>query len=257
MKNSILVLEIEENTETFLNSLGTNIAIRHYQFERTADIKLARQGNSMFLHRKELIQPVNVGTPDARFGTYLLEQFGGATGELTAALQYWVQSFHVENAGIRDMLQDIAIEEFSHLEMVGKLIAQHTSELDQTSVHDAPLFKLKGGGPHFLDSQGSCWTAAYIQEGGNVVRDLRANISAEAGARQTYESLIKACDDEGTKKTLHHLLTREITHANMFMKALDAMGKLDDPFFQQHSAGRDGQACVQSLARRGRSGSME
>ena len=40
--------------------------------------------------------------------------FGGATGELTAALQYWVQSFHVENAAIRDMLQDIAIEEFSH-----------------------------------------------------------------------------------------------------------------------------------------------
>ena len=31
------------------------------------------------------------------------------------------------------------------------------------------------------------------------------------------------------KKTLVHLLTREITHANMFMKALDAMGRLDDP----------------------------
>jgi Mn-containing catalase len=123
----------------------------------------------MFFHNKALIQPVNVGKPDAKFGTYLLEQFGGATGELTAALQYWVQSFHVENAAIRDMLQDIAIEEFSHLEMVGKLIAQHTSELVQTSVHEAPLFKLKGGGPHFLDSQGSCWTAAYIQEGGNVV----------------------------------------------------------------------------------------
>ena len=43
--------------------------------------------------------------------------------------------------------------------------------------------------------------------------------------------IAQACDDEGTKKTLHHLLTREITHANMFMKALDAMGKLDDPFF--------------------------
>jgi Mn-containing catalase len=101
----------------------------------------------MFFHRKELIQPVNVGVPDARFGTYLLEQFGGATGELTAALQYWVQSFHVENAGIRDMLQDIAIEEFSHLEMVGKLIAQHTSELDQTSVHDAPFVQDQGGRP--------------------------------------------------------------------------------------------------------------
>jgi Mn-containing catalase len=63
------------------------------------------------------------------------------------------------------------------------------------------------------------------------VRDLRANISAEAGARQTYEALIKACDDEGTKMTLQHLLPREITHAAMFMKALDQMGKLDDPMF--------------------------
>ncbi len=98
------------------------------------------------------------------------------------------------------MLQDIAIEEFSHLEMVGKLIAQHTSKMDQTQGFEAPIFKLKGGGPHFLDSQGSCWTAAYIQEGGNVVRDLRANIAAEAGARQTYEALINACEDEGTKK---------------------------------------------------------
>jgi len=129
------------------------------------------------------------------------------------------------------MLQDIAIEEFSHLEMVGKLIAQHTSKLDQSGVLDAPLIKIKGGGPHFLDSQGSCWTAAYINEGGNVVRDLRANIAAEAGVRQTYEALINACDDEGTTIKLTHLLTREITHANMLMKALDSMGKLDDPMF--------------------------
>jgi Mn-containing catalase len=83
----------------------------------------------MFFHQKELIQPVKVGKPDARFGTFLLEQFGGATGELTAALQYWVQSFHVENAGIRDMLQDIAMEEFGHLEMVGKLIARKRQPL--------------------------------------------------------------------------------------------------------------------------------
>jgi Mn-containing catalase len=98
----------------------------------------------MFYHRKELIQPISVSKPNARFGQFLLEQFGGATGELTAALQYWVQSFHVEHAGIRDMLQDIAIEEFGHLEMVGKLIAQHTSNMDQTDVYDAPLFRIKG-----------------------------------------------------------------------------------------------------------------
>src|ERR1700722_10121426 len=188
-------------------------------------------GEEMFYHRKELFRPVNVGTPDAQFGQYLLEQFGGATGELTAALQYWVQSFHAENAAIRDLLQDIAIEEFNHLEMVGKLIAQHTSKIDQTKVYEAPLFAMKGIGPHFIDSRGSCWTAAYINEGGNVVRDLRANIAAEAGARQTYEALIHHTKDKGTIEALTHLLTREITHANMFMKALDSLGKLDDAFF--------------------------
>ena len=61
----------------------------------------------MFLHRKELIQPVKVDQPDPKFGQYLLEQFGSATGELTAALQYWVQSFHCDNPGIKDMLQEI------------------------------------------------------------------------------------------------------------------------------------------------------
>lgn len=185
----------------------------------------------MFYHRKETIVPVEVKNPDPRFGQFLLEQFGGATGELTAALTYWVQSFHITDAGIRDMLQDIAIEEFSHLEVVGKLIEQHTRKLDQTDVYAAPLFRIRGVGPHFVDSQGSAWTAAYINEGGNVVRDLRSDIAAEAGARQTYETLIHASTDEGTTKALVHLLTREITHAKMFMAALQRMGKLDDPMF--------------------------
>ncbi len=185
----------------------------------------------MFYHTKETMMPVNVRKPDARYGQFLLEQFGGATGELSAALTYWVQSFHVTDAGIRDMLQDIAIEEFNHLEMVGKLIEQHTRKLDQTDVFDAPLFRIRGVGPHLLDSQGNAWTAAYVNEGGNVVRDLRADIAAEAGARQTYEALIKASTDEGTTKVLTHLLTREITHTAMFMAALDKMGKLTDPMF--------------------------
>ena len=63
----------------------------------------------MYHHVKKLMYTVKVGVPDVRFGSMLLEQFGGATGELTAALQYWVQSFHVEQPGIRDLLQTIAI----------------------------------------------------------------------------------------------------------------------------------------------------
>lgn len=185
----------------------------------------------MFFHKKELIHNVEIKDANPRYAQLLLEQFGGATGELSAALQYWVQSFHVEDAGMRDMLQDIAIEEFSHLEMVGKLIEGHTKNVAQTEAFKSTLFAVRGVGPHFLDSQGSAWTASYLNEGGDIVRDLRANIAAEAGARQTYEELIKLATDEGTKQTLVHLLTREISHTKMFMKALESLGKLDEPFF--------------------------
>ena len=185
----------------------------------------------MFYHKKEPIHSINITEADPRFAQLLLEQFGGATGELSAALQYWVQSFHVENAGIRDMLQDIALEEFSHLEMVGRLIEGHTKNMDQTEAYKSTLFAVRGMGPHFVDSQGSAWTANYLNEGGDVVRDLRANLAAEAGARQTYEELIKLATDQGTKDTLVHLLTREISHTRMFMKALDSLGKLTEPFF--------------------------
>ena len=185
----------------------------------------------MFFHKKETIRPVNIADPNPRFAQLLLEQFGGATGELTAGLQNWTQSLHCEHAGIKDMLQDIALEEFSHLEMIGKLIDSHTKNVDQTEAYKSTLFAVRGVGPHLLDSQGQAWSAAYINEGGDVVRDLRADIAAEAGARQTYESLIKLAPDDGTKEALVHLLTREISHTQMFMKALDSLGKLTDPFF--------------------------
>ncbi len=185
----------------------------------------------MFFHRKELIADVKVEKPNARFAQLLLEQFGGATGELTAGLTYWVQSFHVDEPSIRDMLQDIAIEEFSHLEAVGRLIEAHTRRTQQEEAYNSTLFAVRGVGPHFVDAQGAAWTAAYVNEGGDVVRDLRADIAAEAGARQTYEALINLAPDEGTKKTLVMLLTREISHTHMFMEALRGLGKLNDPFF--------------------------
>jgi Mn-containing catalase len=84
----------------------------------------------MFFHHKELMYDVKVQGADPRFGEMLLEQFGGAIGALSAALTYWTQPFHVEDPAIRDMLHDIALEEFSHLEMVGRMIEQHTEKSD-------------------------------------------------------------------------------------------------------------------------------
>jgi Mn-containing catalase len=45
----------------------------------------------MYHHIKRLMYTVNVRSPDPRFGNMLLEQFGGANGELAAAMQYAIQ----------------------------------------------------------------------------------------------------------------------------------------------------------------------
>ena len=147
----------------------------------------------MFIHRPDPIHPVRVDTPDPVFAEKLLEQFGGATGELSAALTYFTQSFHTEDQGIRDMLQNIATEEFGHLEMVALMIEQHTKRAKQGAQEKAfnsTLFAMRGYGPHLVDSRGSTWDARYVNEGSSVVRDLRADIAAEAGALATYETLI-------------------------------------------------------------------
>ena len=67
----------------------------------------------MYHHVKKLMYTVRVDEPDPRFGNMLLEQFGGANGELAAAMQYSVQGINCEDPGRKDLLMDIGTEELS------------------------------------------------------------------------------------------------------------------------------------------------
>jgi Mn-containing catalase len=64
------------------------------------------------------------------------------------------------------MLQDIAVEEMGHLEMVGQMIEAHTRGLEPAPGTDSSLFAVRGKGPHFLDSNGVFCSTNYINEGG-------------------------------------------------------------------------------------------
>ena|SRR5205809_7307845 len=50
----------------------------------------------MYHHVKQLMYTVRIGVPDPHFGNMLLEQFGGANGELAAAMQYSVQGLNCD-----------------------------------------------------------------------------------------------------------------------------------------------------------------
>jgi len=182
----------------------------------------------MYHHIKQLMYTVRIGEPDPRFGNMLLEQFGGANGELAAAMQYSVQGINCEDPDRKDLLMDIGTEELSHLEVVGTLARMHLKPLkhDRRAAHEDPLIAIAGGGGvNLYNSMGDPWTADYLKITGELDVDLRSNIAAEARAKIVYERLINFTDDPGTIDALQFLMTREITHMKAFTAALESMGK--------------------------------
>jgi Mn-containing catalase len=182
----------------------------------------------MYHHVKKLMYTVRVDEPDPRFGNMLLEQFGGANGELAAAMQYSIQGLNCEDPDREDLLMDIGTEELSHLEVVGTLARLHLAptKFDRQAAEADPLIAIAGGGGvNLFNSQGNPWTADYLKITGELDVDLRSNIAAEARAKIVYERLINFCDDAGTKDALQFLMTREITHMKAFAAALESMAK--------------------------------
>lgn len=207
----------------------------------------------MFYHVKELQFNARVSKPDPKFATLLLEQFGGANGELAAALRYFGQAFAAKKPypDKYDLLMDIATEEFSHLEIVGATIqmlltgvngdlkaAADRSEIMQllegkTSkeniIHQAmvaPQFLVgTAGGPAYTNSQGVPWSAAYINGDvqGDLTSDLRSDVGAETRAKMVYEYLLQFTDDTYVQETLRFLMTREVAHFQMFEAALESI----------------------------------
>ncbi|MBO9201698.1 MULTISPECIES: manganese catalase family protein [Niastella] len=204
----------------------------------------------MFYHVKELQFNARVSKPNPAFATLLLEQFGGANGELAAALRYFGQAFGARKPypDKYDLLMDIATEEFSHLEIVGATIqmlltgingdlknASENSEIMQLlngkaakeqMIHEgmtATQFLVGSAGtPAYTNTQGVPWTAAYINGDctGDLTADLRSDIAAESRAKMVYEYLMQFTDDPYVKETLIFLMTREVAHYQMFEAAL-------------------------------------
>ena len=205
----------------------------------------------MFHHVKELQFNARVSKPDPVFARLLLEQFGGANGELKAAMQYFVQSFSARQAYPKhyDVLMDIATEEFSHLEIVGATITMLLDGINgelKDAAEQSPVTKLtqgkaakeevmhealtnpqflvlSGGGPTLTNSNGVPWSGAYVTANGDLTVDYRSNMAAESRAKIVYEYLMKFTDDPLVHESLRFLMTREIAHFQMFGAALETI----------------------------------
>lgn len=177
----------------------------------------------MWVYEKKLQYPVRVSKCDPMMAKFLMEQYGGADGELAAALRYLNQRYTIPDKVI-GVLNDIGTEEFAHLEMIATMIYKLTKDatVEQLeaaglgahyAAHDKALF--------YENAAGVPFTAAYIQAKGDPIADLYEDIAAEEKARATYQWLIDLTDDVDLQDSLKFLREREIIHAIRFRESVE------------------------------------
>ncbi|SMO83048.1 manganese catalase family protein [Melghirimyces algeriensis] len=179
----------------------------------------------MWVYEKKLQYPVRVNKCDPRMAKFLIEQYGGADGELAAALRYLNQRYTLPDRVI-GIVNDIGTEELAHLEMIATMVYKLTKDATAEQMKEAGL------GPHYADhdkalyfhnAAGVPFTATYFNAKGDPITDLYEDIAAEEKARATYQWLINMTDDPDLKDGLQFLREREVVHSQRFREAVEIL----------------------------------
>ena len=196
----------------------------------------------MWYYVKTLEYPINLRCNDLRMAKYLMSQYGGPDGELSAALRYLNQRYTLPTGKSRALLTDIGTEEMAHVEMIATMIYQLMENASVEDIKRAGLaghYTDHGKALYYTDAQGNPWTATYIQAKGEVIADLHEDMAAEQKARATYEWLINLTDDQDIKEILRFLRQREVVHFQRFGEALmDVQDNCKDKYDKKHGVWR-------------------
>lgn len=173
----------------------------------------------MFQYQKKLQYPINIKKKDLKMAKYLVTQYGGANGELGAALRYLNQRYTMPDNRGKALLTDIGTEELAHIEMISTMIYQLTKDATIEELENAGLgnhYAEHNKGLFPTDANGVPFTVAYFATTGDPIADLYEDMAAEQKARAVYENLIDMTDDIDVINPLLWLRQREIVHFNMF-----------------------------------------
>ncbi|PTX59101.1 spore coat protein JC [Melghirimyces profundicolus] len=179
----------------------------------------------MWVYEKKLQYPVRVNQCDPRMAKFLMEQYGGADGELAAALRYLNQRYTLPDRVI-GIVNDIGTEELAHLEMIATMVYKLTKDATAEQMMEAGL------GDHYADhdkalffhnAAGHPFTAEYFQAKGDPIADLYEDVAAEEKARATYQWLINMTDDPDLQDGLQFLREREVVHSQRFREAVEIL----------------------------------
>ena len=173
----------------------------------------------MFKYVKHTNYPISIKKKDLRMAKFLLTQFGGANGELAAAMRYFSQKFTMPDDKGKALKNDISTEELGHCEMICTMVSQLTKNATLKELEEAGLasyYADHNKGIYPIDASGVPFTATYFAVTADPIADLMEDMSAEQKARAVYENLIDLTDDEDILAPLLFLRQREVVHFNRF-----------------------------------------
>lgn len=177
----------------------------------------------MWSYEKRLQYPIRISTPNAKLASYIISQYGGPDGELSASMRYLSQRFSAANPRVAGLLTDIGTEELAHLEMIGAIVRQLTKGLS------AKELEATGFAPYYIDHTAAVWpqaaggvpfNACEFQSSGDAIADLVEDMAAEQKARKTYDNILRLATDPEVADPIRFLREREIVHFQRFGEAL-------------------------------------
>ena len=178
----------------------------------------------MWTYNKVLEYPINIKNRNPQLAKFIISQYGGPDGELSASLRYLSQRFGMPDQTAKAILNDIGTEELAHLEMVGTIIHQLTDGCCPEELKQAGLgsyYTDHGWGVYPQSAAGMPFSASVLAVKGDPIADLQEDLAAEQKARATYEKLIDLCaDDPDVIDPLRFLREREVVHFQRFGEAL-------------------------------------
>lgn len=178
----------------------------------------------MWCYERTLEYPVHITKTCPKTAQYIISQYGGPDGELSASMRYLAQRYSMPCKETAGLLTDIGTEELNHLEIICAMVYQLTKNL---TIEEA---KTAGFDAYYIDHTTALWpqaaggvpfNACELQSKGDIITDLTENLAAEQKARTTYDNILRFVTDPEVRDPIKFLRAREIVHFQRFGEALE------------------------------------
>lgn len=189
----------------------------------------------MWNYEKRLQFPIKITEPNAKLAQFIISQYGGPDGELSASMRYLSQRYTMPYREVAGLLTDIGTEELAHFEMIGAIVYQLTKNLSMEEIENS------GFGPYYIDHTTALWpqaaggipfNACEFQSKGDIISDLTEDLAAEQKARTTYDNILRTVRDPKWPPLSASWRQREVVHFQRFGEALRIVQeKLDSKNF--------------------------